>query len=86
MLFRYRPSRKNVEIFDPLKMDGRADGNEKKPSLIAGILLDNKAQWLHAVLCIQYFSRWVNMAPEGLACWQGAAVSSTNLNIAFKGF
>ena len=27
-------AQKNVAIFDPLKMDRRADGNEKNPSLM----------------------------------------------------
>ena len=30
LLFSYRPSRKKTVIFEPLKTDGRADGNQKK--------------------------------------------------------
>ena len=32
VLFTKSPVQKKVVIFDPLKMDGRADGNQKQPS------------------------------------------------------
>ena len=46
MLFRYRPSRKKNAIFDPLKMDGRADGNQKRVPLFRFLCWCHLRYWL----------------------------------------